>query len=168
MTGPAIAVENDPVAPMIASNSAPPRGNRSEVIPSIVGHQKATPAAKSAAAAKAVNGVLAMPNRNNPAAAATAVDAINAIGETRCATPPRNWRIRYMMPFTHTSTRIPACAALFITSLKMLLTHWPGPSSVAAVSPMQNQMTMNDGRRTSLNMLANGTPAAARSVGGND
>src|SRR5438093_6292402 len=76
MTGPAMAVEIEPVAPMMASSSAPPRGNRSDVIPSIVGHQNATPAAKSAAAANAVNGVVAIPNKNRPAAAAIAVTAI--------------------------------------------------------------------------------------------
>ena len=62
---------------------------------------------------------------------------------------------------------MPACAALRITSLKMLLTHWPGPSSVAAVSHMHDQITTNRGRRISLNMSEKGTPAAARSVGGN-
>ena len=71
------------------------------------------------------------------------------------------------MPFTHTSTRMPACVALFMTSLKMLLTHWPGPSSVAAVSHMHNQRTTNSGRSISLNMSPKDTPAAARSVGGN-
>src|SRR5262245_56713680 len=167
MIGPAMAVENDPLAPTIARSSAPPRGNRSDVIPSIVGHQNATPAAKSAAAANAAAGVLAAPNKNSPAAAATAVLAMSVVGDSRCAAPPRNCRITYMMPFTHTSTRMPACAELFITSLKMLLTHWPGPSSVAAVSHMQNQMTMKSGRKISLNMSPNGTPAAARSVDGN-
>ena len=108
-----------------------------------------------------------MPNRKSPAAAAAAVDAMSAMGDTRCAAPPRNCRIRYMMPFTHTRTRMPACAELFITSLKMLLTHWPGPSSVAAVSHMHSQTTMNNGRRISLNMSPKGTPAAARSVDGN-
>src|SRR5438093_8265893 len=83
MTGPAMAVEIEPVAPMIASSSAPPRGNRSDVMPSIVGHQNATPAAKSAAAANAVSGVRAMAKRNNPAAAATAVEAMSATGDTR-------------------------------------------------------------------------------------
>src|ERR1700704_711396 len=115
ITGPAIAVENDPVAPMIARSSAPPRGNRSEVIPSIVGHQNAVPAAKSAAAANAVNGVRAILNRNRPAAAATAVEAMSAMGDTRCAAAARNWRIRYMIPFTQTSTRMPACAELVMT-----------------------------------------------------
>ena len=75
--------------------------------------------------------------------------------------------MRYITPFTQTSTRIPACAELFITSLKMLVIHWPGPSSVAAVSHMQSQTTTNSGRSISRNMSLNGTPAAARSVAGN-
>ena len=37
----------------------PERGNRSEVMPSMVGHQNAVPAAKIAAAANAVSGVVA-------------------------------------------------------------------------------------------------------------
>ena len=41
-----------------------------------------------------------------------------------------------MIPFTQTSTRMPACAVLAITSLKTFAYHWPGPSSVAAVSIM--------------------------------
>src|SRR5690349_5030688 len=102
ITGPAMAVEKEPDAPTIASSSAPPRGNRSDVIPSIVGHQNATPPAKSAAAANAAAGVVALLKRNNPAAAANAVDAMSAVGGTRCAAPPRNCRIKYMMPFTHT------------------------------------------------------------------
>ncbi len=57
------------------------------------------------------------------------------------------------------------CSA--ITSLKTLAYHWPGPSSVAAVSIMPTQITRNSGRSASLNMSPNGTPAATRSVGGN-
>ena len=57
ITGPAIAVAKLPVPPMIASPSAPARGNRSDVMPSIVGHQNAVPTASSAAAANAAIGV---------------------------------------------------------------------------------------------------------------
>src|SRR5262245_13335319 len=112
MIGPAIAVENDPLAPTMASSRAPPRGNRSDLMPSMVGHQNAVPAANRAAAANAETGVVADPKRNRPTAAATAVDAINATGDRRCAALPRNCRIKYMMPFTHTRTRMPACAEL--------------------------------------------------------
>ncbi len=59
ITGPAMAVAKLPVPPMIASPSAPVRGNRSDVMPSIVGHQNAVPIASSAAAAKAATGVCA-------------------------------------------------------------------------------------------------------------
>ena len=76
-------MENEPVAPMIARSSAPPRGNRSDVMPSMVGHQNATPAAKSVVAANAVEGVRAMPKRNRPIAAAAAVDAMSATGDMR-------------------------------------------------------------------------------------
>ena len=74
--------------------------------------------------------------------------------------------MRYMMPFTQTSTRMPACAELFMTSLKMLLIHWPGPSSVAAVSHMQSQMTTNSGSKGLLEHVAERNAAAARSVAG--
>ena len=83
--GPAIAVEKLPLAPMIASSSAPPRGNRSDVIPSIVGHQNAIAPANTAAAAKAAAGVLARLKRYSPAAAGSAVTPINATGEITCA-----------------------------------------------------------------------------------
>src|SRR5438445_11234560 len=85
MIGPAIAVEKLPLAPMIASSSAPPRGNRSDVIPSIVGHQNAIAAANTAAAAKAAAGVLARLQRYSPAAAGSAVTPINATGAITCA-----------------------------------------------------------------------------------
>src|SRR5437667_9086759 len=80
MIGPAIAVEKLPLAPMIASSRAPPRGKRSDVMPSIVGHQNAMAAAKTAAAANAAAGVLARLNRYRPRAAGTAVTAISATG----------------------------------------------------------------------------------------
>ena len=48
-----MAVAKLPVPPMMARPSAPARGNRSDVMPSIVGHQNAVPIASSAAAAKA-------------------------------------------------------------------------------------------------------------------
>ena len=54
MIGPATAVEMLPEAPMMASSSAPPAGNRSEVMPSIVGHQNAVPTASSVAAFRAL------------------------------------------------------------------------------------------------------------------
>ena len=71
------------------------------------------------------------------------------------------------MPFTHTSRMMPLWVPLPITSLKMLAYHWPGPSSVAAVSHMHNHTTRNSGRPISLNAPPSVTPAALPSVGGN-
>src|SRR5205809_288031 len=133
MIGPAIAVEKLPLAPMIANKSAPPRGNRSDVMPSIVGHQNATPAANRVAAANAAPGLSARLNMYRPAAAGAAVTAMSAIGETACAAFAPNCRNRYITPLIHTTTRIPACVELLITRLNMVGIQLPGPSSVAAV-----------------------------------
>ena len=61
---------------------------------------------------------------------------------------------------------MPAWVPLSSTSLKILATHWPGPSSVAAVSHMQSQIRRNKGRRTWATIPPNDTPAAVLSVGG--
>src|SRR6187399_772993 len=76
ITGPEIAVEMLPDAPMMASSNAPPDGNRSDVMPSIVGHQNAVPTARSAAATYHIIGVVVWPKRYRPRAASGAVTAM--------------------------------------------------------------------------------------------
>src|SRR5215471_12178263 len=83
ITGPAIAVAMLPVPPTTASPRAPAFGNRSDVMPSIVGHQNAVPIARSAAAMNAVADDAAWLNRYSPSAAEIAVVAMSAIGDTR-------------------------------------------------------------------------------------
>src|SRR5262245_21452076 len=73
ITGPDTAVAIEPDAPTMARSSAPPRGNRSEVIPIMLGHQNAVPTASSAAATNQVAGPVACPKRNKPTAASGAV-----------------------------------------------------------------------------------------------
>ena len=63
ITGPEMAVAKLPLPPTIASPSAPAFGKRSDVIPSIVGHQNAVPMASKATAAKAPVGVVTCPKR---------------------------------------------------------------------------------------------------------
>ena len=109
MTGPAIAVANDPADPMSPSASAPPRGKRSAVMPSMVGHQKAVPMASSAAAAKAICADCACAKSQRPEAARGAVQAISDRGAKRRASGAPNWRNSQTMPLIQTSTNTPAC-----------------------------------------------------------
>src|SRR5690606_30868496 len=167
MTGPEMAVAKLPVAPITARPSAPDLGNRSDVMPSIVGHQNAMPMAKTAAQRNADAAVVAWLNMYNPMAATTAVTAMSAVGATLCDTPWPNCRIRYITMLIQTTWRMPACSSLCVTRLKIVGIQLLAPSSVAAVRIMQHHSTMNSGRSSSLNMWPNGTPAAARSVAGN-
>ena len=90
MVGPATAVEMLPEAPTIASSSAPPAGNRSEVMPSMVGHQNAVPTASNAAARNHMGTVVVWPNKYRPAAASGAVEATSSVGDILCGIWPRN------------------------------------------------------------------------------
>ena len=92
---------------------------------------------------------------------------MSATGEIACAALAPNWRRRYMIPLIHTTTRIPACAELPITRLKIVGIQAPGPSSVAAVIHIAIQMIRNSGRPTWATISPSGTPAAFRSVAGN-
>jgi len=56
---------------------------------------------------------------------------------------------------------------ILAVSVMMLLIHWLGPSSVEAVSSMQNIHSRNIGRKASRNMSPVDTPEATRSVAGN-
>ena len=166
MTGPAIAVEKLPVAPITASAERPVRGKRSEVIPSIVGHQNAMPTANTPAKKNAAVRLVAWLNRYRPIAATAAVMAIRAVGAILCDTLWPNWRIRYITMLIHTTCRMPAWSGLCVRRLKIVGIQLLAPSSVAAVSHMHTHTMKNSGRSASVNMSPNGTPAACRSVAG--
>ena len=103
----------------------PVRGTRSLTTPTIVGKKKATPHAKTVAAANAARVPCAKLSRNSPVPVSVAAVSSIPVGASRSTKCPARARSTTIHPLIHTSTRMPCRPPACSTAG----THRIGPSS---------------------------------------
>ena len=93
-------MESVPAVPIRPISRAPPRGNRSDAVASMVGLMKQTPQPHKVAARMPVTGEFATLRASSPKDASRQEIQSRPIGDSLCAIGPAKCRATNMMPLT--------------------------------------------------------------------